>query len=118
MNDKLRLIRERNDVVRRSLHRVHLIISEGVCALPDEVQAHALLALTRYENFTPQSDPSGEHASGTFEVDRYRFAWSIEPVQVSYDFEGAPPAPSPNIVPPALILKLEGEDVPTEFVFE
>jgi len=50
----------------------------SVAALLDMVTAHALAEVTRFDNFTQENDPHGEHDFGNFELCQRTFYWKID----------------------------------------
>ena len=53
-------------------------MTASVAALPDMVTAHALVEVTRFDNFTPENDPHGEHDFGNFKLCQRTFYWKID----------------------------------------
>ena len=60
-------IAARNDALRRDRLGGHVMMTAAVAALPPDTLAAAILALRRFDGFTPDNDPYGEHDFGTFE---------------------------------------------------
>jgi Protein of unknown function (DUF3768) len=46
----------------------HGVAGKRVAALPEMVRANALLEVARFDNFTPDNDPHGEHDFGNFKL--------------------------------------------------
>ena len=58
--------------------RNHLMITPGVLAHGNAFVARAVEAVRTFTDFTPESDPWGEHDFGTFELDGFRLNWKID----------------------------------------
>jgi hypothetical protein len=77
------MIAARNDAFRRRLI-VHppdegrLMLTAGVASLPADTLATVLRSVARFETFTPDNDPWGEHDFGAFEIDGDRFFWKFD----------------------------------------
>ena len=78
MNDKTARIRELNDAFRKTFAGGKVVMTASVAALPDMVTAHALVEVTRFDNFTPENDPHGEHDFGNFKFCGRTFYWKID----------------------------------------
>src|SRR5271169_6684994 len=78
MTEKTACIRELNDSFRRTFAGGKVVMTESVAALPDMVTAHALVEVTRFDNFTPENDPHGEHDFGNFQLVGRTFYWKID----------------------------------------
>ena len=78
MNDKTARIRELNDAFRKTFAGGKVVMTASVAALPDMVTAHALVEVSRFDNFTPENDPHGEHDFGNFELVGRKFCWKID----------------------------------------
>jgi hypothetical protein len=73
-------IRELNDQLRRfPLPPIgELFLTEGVMALPVNERIQILDKVVKFEAFTPDNDPHGEHDFGAFEQDGTRYFWKID----------------------------------------
>ncbi len=78
MDDRTARIRELNDAFRQTFAGGKVVMTASVAALPDMVTAHALVEVTRFDNFTPENDPHSEHYFGNFELVGRRFYWKID----------------------------------------
>jgi len=72
-----------NDAFRRSFGltrevRGRVVMTHGVATLPAEVRARVLHTLARFEAFTPDNDPYGEHDFAAFTLDGTRFNFKID----------------------------------------
>jgi Protein of unknown function (DUF3768) len=69
-----------NDALRRSFlsEQGRMVLTRGVAALPPATLALALDALRRFDTFTPDNDPYGEHDFAAFTVEGHRFNFKID----------------------------------------
>lgn len=68
-------IAARNDQHRQRLSPLEL--APELASLPARDVSALLLAVSDYDNFTPENDPSGEHSEGTVTVSEMKFTWRI-----------------------------------------
>ena len=54
------------------------MMTAAVAALPPDTLAAAILAMRRFDDFTPDNDPYGEHDFGAFEHAGERFFFKID----------------------------------------
>ena len=71
-------IASRNDALRRDRLGGHVMMTAAVAALPPDTLAAAILAMRRFDDFTPNNDPYGEHDFGAFEHAGERFFFKID----------------------------------------
>ena len=71
-------IRELNDSFRKSFSGGRVVMTASVGELPDMVRANALVEVTRFDRFTPDNDPHGEHDFGSFDLVGRTFFWKID----------------------------------------
>lgn len=69
-------IRELNDAFRRSLSGGQVMVTRGVVASGQAMQAIA--AVRAFEAFSPSNDPHGEHDFGAFDIKGVRHFWKID----------------------------------------
>ena len=72
-----------NDTLRRSFGLTttvpgRFVITRGVAELPEEERAKVFHTLARFDTFTPDNDPYGEHDFAAFTVDGVRFNFKID----------------------------------------
>ena len=92
MKDKTTRIRELNDTFRQTFAGGKVVMTASVAALPDMVTAHALVEVTRFDNFTPENDPHGEHDFGNFELVGRKFYWKIDAYDENMEFGSEDPS--------------------------
>ena len=71
-------IAARNDALRRDRLGGHVVMTAAVAALPPDTLNGAILALRRFDAFTPENDPYQEHDFGAFEHAGERFFFKID----------------------------------------
>jgi hypothetical protein len=71
-------VRALNDAFRKSFAGGKVVMTASVAALPDIVRANALLEVTRFDRFTPDNDPHGEHDFGSFDLVGRKFFFKID----------------------------------------
>jgi hypothetical protein len=68
-----------NDAARKSLGVGCMFLeTEGVQALPREKQSLLREMLEKFNQFTPDNDPYGEHDFGSIELDGEKYFWKID----------------------------------------
>jgi Protein of unknown function (DUF3768) len=67
-----------NDAFRRTFAGGKVMMTSGVDELPDCVKAEALAQVVRFDDFTPDNDPYGEHDFGSFTLVGRKFFWKID----------------------------------------
>lgn len=72
------LIRALNDHFRTTFEDGRVIAAPSVLAHGPLFLAKAHKAIRAFNDFTPEGDPSGEHAAGEFMIDGIAIGWSIE----------------------------------------
>lgn len=71
-------IRELNDLLRQHGRGGKILITAGIAALPEDVQAHIVQEVMVFNDFTPDNDPYGEHDFGSVMVDGQKVFWKID----------------------------------------
>ena len=71
---------ELNDAFRKTLNPAlgRLMITAGVNALPAKVRTEALEKMRRFDAFTEDNDPYGEHDFGRFEIVGQKFFFKLD----------------------------------------
>ena len=85
-------IRELNDTFRKTFVGGKVVTSASVDALPDIVKANALLEVTRFDQFTADNDPHGEHDFGSFDLVGRKFFWKIDYFDQKLEFGSENPS--------------------------
>jgi hypothetical protein len=90
--DRAARIRDLNDAFRKTFHGGKAVMTASVAALPDMVRANALLEVTRFDRFTPDNDPHGEHDFGSFELVGRTFFFKIDYYDTTMEFGSEDPS--------------------------
>jgi hypothetical protein len=85
-------IRELNDAFRKSFAGGKVVMTASVDALPEIVRANALLEVTRFDAFTPDNDPHGEHDFGSFDLVGRKFFWKVDYYDANMEFGSEDPS--------------------------
>jgi Protein of unknown function (DUF3768) len=91
-------IAARNDALRRDRLGGHVMMTAAVAALPPDALAAAILALRRFDDFTPDNDPYAEHDFGAFEHAGERFFFKIDTYADTSLTYGAEDTLAPGVV--------------------
>jgi hypothetical protein len=80
MNDAEKTVRVRalNDELRTAARGGMVTITRGVQALGEEDVAGAVAAMRRFDTFTEDNDPHGEHDFGRFESGGHAFFFKMD----------------------------------------
>ena len=84
-------IRALNDTLRHSFEGGDVVMTVGIQALPNEEMARVLRDVQRFDAFTTDSDPYGEHDFGKIERESGTYFWKID----CYDSDRAYGSPDP-----------------------
>ncbi len=87
-------IRDLNDAFRKSFAGGKVVMTARVAELPDMVRANALLQVSRFDQFTPDNDPHGEHDFGSFELVGRKFFWKLDYYDPTMEFGSDDPSDS------------------------
>lgn len=85
-------IRRLNDKFRRSFDGGKVLITCGVRALGPVLVQEIVLAVRRFDQFTPANDPHDEHDFGSFSSGRQRLCWKIDYDDQSMQFDSSDPS--------------------------
>ncbi|MCP3463069.1 DUF3768 domain-containing protein [Bradyrhizobium sp. CCGUVB23] len=86
------IIRNLNDSFRRNLvFGGTVLLTPGVTSLAIDRQAELLEAVRKFDSFTPDNDPHGEHDFGSIDLDSVRFFFKVD----YYDLNGRFASPNP-----------------------
>ncbi len=78
MNNTKR-IAELNDICRKALGvGGRFYQTQGICSLPDEDQSAIREKVERFDSFTEDNDPYGEHDFGAFDHNGQKVFWKID----------------------------------------
>ena len=85
-------IRELNDAFRKSFGDGKVVMTASVAELPDMVRANALIEVARFDRFTADNDPYGEHDFGSFDLVGRKFFWKVDYYDATMEFGSEDPA--------------------------
>jgi hypothetical protein len=71
-------IRELNDQLRCKATGGRIVITRGIQALDADDLRAVLLAVARFDDFSEENDPWGEHDCATLTVDGHRLIFKID----------------------------------------
>jgi hypothetical protein len=97
-----------NDKFRRSLLGGKVVMTCGVAGFDPTRIAVLLNRVRRFDAFTPDNDPHGEHDFGAFDDSGERFFWKIDCYDSEMEF-GSPDPADPNVTARVLTLMLADE---------
>jgi Protein of unknown function (DUF3768) len=107
--DSTARIHEQNDPFRmRFAGEGRMFVTSGVAALPPEQQAEIMHRVHTYADFTPESDPHGEHDFGSFEYAGKTIFWKIDYYDRDLDY-GSPDPADPAVTTRVLTVLLAEE---------
>ena len=67
-----------NDQFRQTLLGGRVVMTPGVAAMADEDRRALIDRARRFDEFTPENDPYGEHDFGSIELGECRYFWKID----------------------------------------
>ncbi len=108
MTDQTGRISALNDQLRRTSTGGRIVLTAGVAALPPETVAAIVLGVQRFDGFSVDNDPHGEHDFGLLEAAGKRVMFKID----YYDREmsmHSPDAANPAVTVRVLTIMLASE---------
>ena len=108
MSDRTARIRALNDQLRRSGTGGRIMLTAGIAALPAEATAAIMAAVRRFDGFSADNDPHGEHDFGLVEAAGERVMFKVD----YYDREmsmHSPDAANPAVTVRVLTIMLARE---------
>jgi len=90
--DNTQRIRELNDAFRRGHAYGRIVITQGVRAHGEAFATRAFALVQKFEAFTPDNDPHGEHDFGAFEHGGQKIFWKIDYYDAACEFGSEDPA--------------------------
>jgi len=100
------IIRELNDAFRKSFLGGKVVLTKGITQIPNITDL--LEQVRRYDAFTPDNDPHGEHDFGALEFEGHTIFWKIDYHNLLYEAASPDPA-NPCVTYRALTVML-GEE--------
>ncbi len=97
-----------NDILRTSLVGGRIVMTSGVVSLDDQTKLKVFQAVRKFNTFTPENDPYGEHDFGSVSLSGQKFFWKIDYYDRDYRFHSKNPA-DPNVTRRVLTIMLAEE---------
>jgi Protein of unknown function (DUF3768) len=91
-SDKSVRIRELNDSLRSTFNGGKVVMTDGVAALPEGKLAQVLERVRRFDEFSEDNDPYGEHDFGIIELAGQRYFFKVD--YYAPDMEGGSEDPA------------------------
>lgn len=107
-DDKTRRIRALNDRLRRTRQGGTVLLTTGVRALGAAAAANIVAQVARFEAFTEDNDPYGEHDCATMTVAGVTVIWKIDYHDRALQF-GSPDPSDPDVTARVLTIMLAEE---------
>lgn len=101
-------IRELNDVFRTTWLNGKVLMTSGIKSLPDAIQSSIVEAVQKFDAFTPDNDPHGEHDFGSVIIEGHRVFWKIDYYDPTAQYGSEDPA-NPAVTKRVLTIMLAEE---------
>ena len=102
-------VRDLNDAFRtRGLGRGSVMVTEGVTAHGAVFVMEVVAAVRRFNAFTEDNDPWGEHDFGAVEIEGQKIFWKIDPYDIDLQAQSPNPA-NPAVTHSILTIMLASE---------
>ncbi|NVJ45600.1 MAG: DUF3768 domain-containing protein [Cytophagia bacterium] len=101
LKDTSKIIADQNDLFRSKLgvlpQEIPLIkgkylVTSGFCDLPSDEQISVLSGVRKFDEFTQDNDPHGEHDFGKFSVNSLDIIWKIDYYDTEYKYGSPDPS--------------------------
>jgi len=96
LENKTEQIRQLNDSLRSTFVGGTIVITSGVAALDPTFRSELLAAVRRFDAFSADNDPYGEHDFGAIEIGDQTFFFKIDYYDCSLTFH-SPDAADPTV---------------------
>jgi len=100
LENKTGQIRRLNDELRSTFCDGTIVITSGVAALDPAIRSELLAAVRRFDAFSSDNDPYGEHDFGAIEIGGQTFFFKIDYYDCSLTFH------SPDAADPAVTTRV------------
>lgn len=107
-SDQTARIRALNDQLRQTGTGGRIVMTRGVAALDTSTQAAVFAGLRRFDTFTSDNDPYGEHDYASFDVAGHRFIFKIDYYDLEMDGLSSDPADA-TVTARVMTVMLAGE---------
>ncbi|NSX84344.1 DUF3768 domain-containing protein [Agrobacterium tumefaciens] len=85
-------IRDKNDAFRKSFSSGRVLLTPGVTNLSDEQRRAVIVAVQKFDDFSSDNDPYGEHDFGAVPLEDAVFFWKIDYYDLDLQFGSSDPA--------------------------
>lgn len=90
--DKSERIAALNDRFRQTFWGGKVMMTQGVSALPEDLQLSLFRMVAEYDDFTPDNDPYGERDFGCITIAGKKFFWKISYYDARMEYGSDDPA--------------------------
>lgn len=101
-------IRELNDIFRTTWLTGTVLMTSGIKNLPDAIQSGIAEAVQKFDAFTPENDPHGEHDFGVVTVEGHKVFWKIDYYDRTLQYGSEAPE-NPSVTKRVLTIMLDEE---------
>ncbi|UXS31897.1 DUF3768 domain-containing protein [Agrobacterium tumefaciens] len=101
-------IRELNDIFRTTWLTGKVLMTSGIKSLPDAIQSSIVEVVQRFDAFTSDNDPHGEHDFGVVIVEGHNVFWKIDYYDQTLQYGSENPA-NPAVTKRVLTIMLAEE---------
>jgi len=91
-SERAQRIRELNDTLRQTFTSGQVVMTIGVASLPEDELAQLLERVRRFDEFTKDNDPHGEHDFGSIEITGQTYFFKVD--YYAPDMDGGSEDPS------------------------
>ena len=106
--EKIARIRELNDALRCRAVGGRVVVTAGIHALGTAAICQVLAAVARFDNFTEDNDPWGEHDCAVLTVDGRRIIFKIDYYDLELQYH-SPDASDPAVTQRVMTIMLAEE---------
>ena len=85
-------IRALNDHARQSMTGCRVVFTQGIAALDEQVISAIVAQVRRFDQFTPDNDPYGEHDFGAFHHGDVQVFWKWDYFDLDFSMHSPDPA--------------------------
>lgn len=84
-------IKQLNDAFRKSFNGGRVVLTCGIASLPLVQQNEVINKVKKFNDFTEDNDPYGEHDFGCFDYRGKQIFWKIDLYDLNYEFYSPQP---------------------------
>ena len=84
-------IKQLNDAFRKSFSGGRVVLTCGIASLPLVQQNEVINKVKKFNDFTEDNDPYGEHDFGCFDYRGKKIFWKIDIYDLNYEFYSPQP---------------------------